>query len=172
MTDDVFLQTILRNPGDDGLRLVYADWLEDQGDPRAEYLRIEATLAHRAPAELGHHDLLTRLREACVNLDPGWLAAVSRVPIENCGVSFQFRCPLRWEQLQPTKDGDVRFCESCRKKVYYCSSLELAQAHAAVGECIAIDPRLARRPGDLESDVWDLDSPVMGMALSDEEPEK
>jgi uncharacterized protein (TIGR02996 family) len=44
---EAFLQAIRANPADDGARLIYADWLEDNGDPeRAElwdsvYLRKE-----------------------------------------------------------------------------------------------------------------------------------
>jgi uncharacterized protein (TIGR02996 family) len=34
-----FLQAILANPKDKGPRLIYADYLDDQGDPRAESLR-------------------------------------------------------------------------------------------------------------------------------------
>jgi uncharacterized protein (TIGR02996 family) len=34
-----FLERIQANPDDDLPRLIYADWLEDQGDPRAELLR-------------------------------------------------------------------------------------------------------------------------------------
>jgi uncharacterized protein (TIGR02996 family) len=40
-----FLETILDNPGDDGPRMVYADWLEEQGDPRAEFIRAQLELA-------------------------------------------------------------------------------------------------------------------------------
>jgi len=41
MTDGTgLLQAILDEPGDDGLRLIYADWLEDNGRPeRAEFIR-------------------------------------------------------------------------------------------------------------------------------------
>jgi uncharacterized protein (TIGR02996 family) len=39
MTDDPFLHAIIENPGDDTLRLVYADWLEERGDPRAPFVR-------------------------------------------------------------------------------------------------------------------------------------
>jgi len=35
-----FLTAILERPDDDATKLVYADWLEEQGDPRAEYLRL------------------------------------------------------------------------------------------------------------------------------------
>jgi uncharacterized protein (TIGR02996 family) len=43
--DEAFLRAILANPGDAALRLVYADFLEERGDQRAEYLRLEARLA-------------------------------------------------------------------------------------------------------------------------------
>jgi uncharacterized protein (TIGR02996 family) len=47
MTDhDTFLQAILAQPDDDLPRLIYADWLEEQGDaPRAEFIRVQCELA-------------------------------------------------------------------------------------------------------------------------------
>ena len=40
------LQAILENPADDFARLVYADWLEQQGDePRAEFIRVQCAIA-------------------------------------------------------------------------------------------------------------------------------
>jgi uncharacterized protein (TIGR02996 family) len=42
MTDADFLRTILNDPGDQGSRLVYADWLEEQGHHhQAEFLRAQ-----------------------------------------------------------------------------------------------------------------------------------
>jgi uncharacterized protein (TIGR02996 family) len=35
-----FLKAVLERPDDDARKLVYADWLEERGDPRAEYLRL------------------------------------------------------------------------------------------------------------------------------------
>lgn len=43
--DDEFIQTIIANPDDDTPRLIYADWLEEQGDPRGEFIRIQRELA-------------------------------------------------------------------------------------------------------------------------------
>src|SRR5438067_8652841 len=41
MTEErAFLTAILERPDDDATKLVYADWLEEQGDPRGEYLRL------------------------------------------------------------------------------------------------------------------------------------
>jgi uncharacterized protein (TIGR02996 family) len=60
MSDDAaFLRAIKATPDDPSCRLGYADWLEEQGDPRSEYLRLGCRLA--------------QLRE---RIDPGWLAAV------------------------------------------------------------------------------------------------
>jgi hypothetical protein len=52
---------------------------------------------------------------------------MSRVPIENCGVAFRFRCPKRWEDLKPTPDESVRFCGVCRQQVFFCYDIEVAQ---------------------------------------------
>jgi uncharacterized protein (TIGR02996 family) len=41
-----FLQDIIEHPEDDTPRLIYADWLEDHGDPdRATFIRIQCELA-------------------------------------------------------------------------------------------------------------------------------
>src|SRR5262245_19322229 len=36
-----FIEAIRANPNDVAARLVYADWLEERGDPRGEFIRIE-----------------------------------------------------------------------------------------------------------------------------------
>jgi uncharacterized protein (TIGR02996 family) len=42
---DAFVQAILDDPDDDSLRLIYADWLEERGDPRGEFIRVQYALA-------------------------------------------------------------------------------------------------------------------------------
>ena len=39
MDEETFRRAVVASPENDALRLVYADWLEEQGDPRAELLR-------------------------------------------------------------------------------------------------------------------------------------
>jgi serine/threonine-protein kinase len=68
--EDVFLQALRADPGDIPLRQVYADWLEDRDDPRAEYLRL---LLAGADADPGSCRRLDELRPA---LDPQWVALV------------------------------------------------------------------------------------------------
>jgi uncharacterized protein (TIGR02996 family) len=61
--DQGFLDDIVAHPDDDAPRLIYADWLEDNGDPhRAEFIRLQCRLA-----TLGDHDperLLLEERQA------------------------------------------------------------------------------------------------------------
>jgi uncharacterized protein (TIGR02996 family) len=42
-----FLQDIIEHPEEDALRLIYADWLEDNGDPdRARFIRVSIERGH------------------------------------------------------------------------------------------------------------------------------
>lgn len=161
--EDAFLAAIQAAPTDDTLRLVYADWLEEHGRPGGEYLRVECEFNALNPNNPCRDRVHVKLEKAGVGIDPGWLARVSRIPIENCLGAFRFRCPKRWEQLQPTFEEGVRFCGECRKEVFFCGSIDIAQTHAAIDECVAIDPRLVRRPLDLESSLWGDDEIHMGM---------
>lgn len=51
-----FLRAICETPEDDVVRLVYADWLEEHGQPeRAEFIRVQIELAKRGyPGPLSH----------------------------------------------------------------------------------------------------------------------
>lgn len=49
--EDHFLQAILENPDDDTLRLIFADWLTESGDPRGEFIQIQIALARDTPRE-------------------------------------------------------------------------------------------------------------------------
>src|SRR5262249_30593126 len=57
----------------------YADWLEEQGDPRGHYLRMEME-ALRASPRLSASNV-RRLRAAGQGLDAVWVARVSRPPV-------------------------------------------------------------------------------------------
>jgi uncharacterized protein (TIGR02996 family) len=50
-TEDGFLSAIVSAIDDRLPRLVFADWLEEQGDPRAEWLRVECELAELGPKD-------------------------------------------------------------------------------------------------------------------------
>ena len=49
---DAFLQEIIARPDDDAPRLIYADYLEEQGDPRGEFIRLQCQAAKDPFAEI------------------------------------------------------------------------------------------------------------------------
>lgn len=63
MTEErAFLTTILERPHDDAAKLIYADWLDEHGDPRAEYLRLMVKVRHEwivTPEQRQQHDELS-----------------------------------------------------------------------------------------------------------------
>jgi uncharacterized protein (TIGR02996 family) len=75
-----FLQAILESPADDAPRLVYADWLDEHGDPdRAEFIRTQCKLAalveedpRRGELEARERALLAENRRKWVQPLPGW----------------------------------------------------------------------------------------------------
>ncbi len=60
MSDETaFLKNILDDPDEDANRLVYADWLEERGDPRGELIRLQVgqgPLVDRDLSRLQVHD--------------------------------------------------------------------------------------------------------------------
>src|SRR5262249_18628110 len=47
-----FLSEIRASPEDDGVRLIYADWLQENGQPqRAEFIRVQVELARLADGD-------------------------------------------------------------------------------------------------------------------------
>ncbi|MFK7769714.1 MAG: TIGR02996 domain-containing protein [Mariniblastus sp.] len=48
---------VIANPDDMAPRLVYADWLEEQGDPRSEFIRIQCRIAELTPEDREFHSL-------------------------------------------------------------------------------------------------------------------
>jgi type IV pilus assembly protein PilB len=71
--DDAFLRAILENPDDDTPRLIYADWLEERGEARGEFIRIQCLLAEM-PADDEQRSLLERReRELLARHQDRWL---------------------------------------------------------------------------------------------------
>src|SRR5688572_20050324 len=86
-SDDDFLRAILEDPGDDSLRLVYADWLEERGDPRGEFIRVQVELARMADDDPGRPDLEWRERELLQDHGDQWRAPLPAWAHRGC----QFR---------------------------------------------------------------------------------
>ena len=99
MTDDeAFVRAVVDAPGDDTPRLVYADWLDDHDDPaRAAYLRAE-----RAAVRTGD---VVGLRGMAADLDPVWVARVSRPPVGVCCEATRFS--PHWTPGPPLTVADI-----------------------------------------------------------------
>ena len=100
MTDEAaFLAAIAERPGDPTPRLVYADWLDDRCDPRAELIRIEEE-QRTLPADADRYwALKPRRDELRAGCSADWLAALGSgtvyrpvlAPWPTAGVRGRFR---------------------------------------------------------------------------------
>ena len=75
--EEGFLEAIREDPDDEGLRLVYADWLEEHGQlNRAEFIRGQIHLARVKEDSLPRRRLARRMRELLEAHEQEWLAAL------------------------------------------------------------------------------------------------
>ncbi len=74
------LKAIIQQPHDDQLRLIYADWLEEHGDPRADFIRVQLSLKNTENGSPGYRQLKHRehqlLREHGTQWSCGVIAGV------------------------------------------------------------------------------------------------
>lgn len=70
------LSAFLSNPADHAVRNVYADWLEERGDERAEFLRAQEAVRAIEPDFPNRLKCEERLSRARKNLDREWLIQV------------------------------------------------------------------------------------------------
>jgi uncharacterized protein (TIGR02996 family) len=62
--EEGFLADVIANPDDDTPRLVFTDWLEENGDPvRAEFIRLQCRLAQMSQEHSDYEALDKRMRE-------------------------------------------------------------------------------------------------------------
>ena len=78
--DEAFLRAVAAAPADEAPRLVYADWLDERGDPRGEYIRLQSEIGRTAPHTDRYATLRTRLKALRGNVDPAWAEAMGYRP--------------------------------------------------------------------------------------------
>jgi len=58
--------------------------------------------------------------------------------VANCKkIGIETPCPLHWKQLEVTKEKNVKYCNVCEDKVYFCENDEELIKNATKGNCIA-----------------------------------
>lgn len=101
MQEEDFLREIRRHPDDVSVRLIFADWLDEQGDLQAEFIRIQCELEQIARAETSES-----------NADPGTDTA-GRSNVTTLQAREQqlldTLTPICLEDLQTLAVRDVRF---------------------------------------------------------------
>src|SRR5262245_55108850 len=68
-----FLQAIVADPEDEGVRLIYADWLEEQGNPRGEFIRLQCELEKLSADDPRRPDLEAREKQLLAEHANEWL---------------------------------------------------------------------------------------------------
>jgi len=154
--EQALLDECVAHPDDITCRLVYADYLEERGDVRAEFLRLQCELQLLDTKHEDYVMLFERAGRMRRDLDSKWLATLGydSPPIELCDIEFKFACPKEWDQLALTDDENTRFCSECSRRVFYCDTIDEARFHATRNECVAVADAVNRYLGDLnlESD--------------------
>jgi uncharacterized protein (TIGR02996 family) len=103
-----FLDDIIAHPNEDAVRLIYADWLTDQGDldslARAEFIRLQCALAQGR----GTREQFQRERELLATHAKKWLGG-SQPPLEECRFERGFLAQARIEAQSLLADAETFF---------------------------------------------------------------
>ncbi len=81
-----FLPAILAAPDDDLPRLVCADWLEERGDPRGEFIRVQCRLANLGEGDADWPTLKAREHALRTRYERTWVA-----PLRGLVRAWEFR---------------------------------------------------------------------------------
>ncbi len=144
-----FLAAIAYRPDDDLPRLVYADWLDENGDPeRAEFIRIQIELANLSPIDPRREQLKARERELLRDHRERWGLDAFRgqSQVFRRGFVEEVNVSAEWLVSRPDSLLDPGLVRHLR----------------AVGATQFTD-RLARVPGLARLHTLDLTNTVFGM---------
>jgi uncharacterized protein (TIGR02996 family) len=81
-----FLQDIKEYPDDDAPRLIFADWLDEHGDPRGEFVRLQCQLARMRVDDPRFEEMGRRQRSLQERHEGDWLRLIRDV-----GREWEFR---------------------------------------------------------------------------------
>jgi uncharacterized protein (TIGR02996 family) len=106
--DFQFQRAIFNQPDDDALRLVYADWLEEHGDPRAEFLRLDVELHRLTKSRRKRKATLEKqMRKLQSQLDAGWVARMWQARNLPEGVRLDLVCLSEGKGLIEVRGGPM-----------------------------------------------------------------
>ncbi|MCU0880450.1 MAG: TIGR02996 domain-containing protein [Pirellulaceae bacterium] len=110
-----FIAEIRAHPEDDVPRLVYADFLEEAGDPQAELIRVQVELSRLPPGEPIRRELELREEAILAEYAEAWLEPLRALGAE--GVSARSFQRGLIERVQITAENFLRhgeqLCQEC-----------------------------------------------------------
>ena len=77
-----FIAEIRALPRDDAPRLIYADYLDDAGDPQGELIRVQVALSHLAPGDPERREFELREDDLLEAYADEWLAPLRELGAE------------------------------------------------------------------------------------------
>jgi uncharacterized protein (TIGR02996 family) len=126
------LAAVLADPDDDGPRLVYADWLTAQGDPRGEFITVQCALA-KDPK----NKALRAREKALMRKASAWTKAARQIGRE-CVLRRGFVSSVRATALAFISQGASLFATEPVEE------LEIAHGSPGALERLAAAPHLAK----------------------------
>jgi uncharacterized protein (TIGR02996 family) len=95
--NEAFLQAIQASPEDLAIRLIYADWLEESGQPKqARYLRIQAVQAQLLNRQLRFYQLALQKRAVRETLPYEWWSRLGSPRFNLVGHLLEYH--IEWEE--------------------------------------------------------------------------
>jgi uncharacterized protein (TIGR02996 family) len=144
--DDAFLADIVANPDDDGLRLIYADYLDEKGDPRGEFIRVQVELA-RLPNDMRtgrrRRELETRQGQSLQERGQEWARPFRGLVADlNLRRGFVEAVATRPEVFLEQADAWFK-AGSIRRVCFLTAMFRLARPHVVHPSSAPLLPRLA-----------------------------
>lgn len=157
-----FLNGMYEQPDNEFLPLVYADWLDDQGDERGTIVRKRhesgKTFRRRRGRDSRVNELLREIETWLEQTPHHWhrtwhgdlLSIEERwAKVLNCGAPFVAQeltparrfahtCENSWRSMVECGSDETRHCTNCNQQVHYCSSKDVADGLVRAGYCIAV----------------------------------
>jgi uncharacterized protein (TIGR02996 family) len=125
--DEAFLQDIIAHPDDDTARLIYADWLDEHGQPeRGEFIRVQCALASLSEEDDRRWPLLAREKALLAAHEEEW-----RRPFDEFFSQILPQATL-WSRMKryfgaPPEDGQPRVTGKFERG--FLQAISFGQAH-------------------------------------------
>jgi len=138
--EDAFLQAILESPDDDTPRLIFADWLEERGNPRGTFIRLQCQRAKMTRYDDGWKEILVQESALLKQFETEWSKPVLRL-VEAVEYRRGFIEHVRVSATKLLRNGDrlFRIAPICSLRVDHADQLAAIGQSAWMGRVRELD---------------------------------